>query len=97
MNDNSESAASVVEFGVGHELPGDVVWSSETQDEPPSVPSVSKKHIKKKYNSKSAKLFTLAEARGAEVRYTYEKQNYTLKRAIFQQLYQLGSKSIRVR
>lgn len=46
MNDNSESATSVVEFGVGHELPGDVVWSSETQDEPPSVPSVSaKKYI----------------------------------------------------
>lgn len=41
MNESSESGASVVEFGVAHELPGEVVWSSETHDDPPSVPKVS--------------------------------------------------------
>lgn len=40
VKDSSDSGASVTaEFGVAHELPGEVV--SEAHDDPPSVPSVS--------------------------------------------------------
>ena len=41
VKESSQSVASVVEFGVAHERPGEVVWSSETHDDSPSVPSVS--------------------------------------------------------